>query len=180
MILLAGPPGAGKSVQARLLSERNGYRWISVGRELRNTLDEGYHSVMERGELVPDDVVQDILVAAIKDTPHEQRVIIDGFPRRQSQVDWFIEFVSRSERTLKGIVHIYIPENVTLQRLAKRHRNDDDMSVVHERYLQYKNQIVPMLEGFSEGGTPVVLIKGDRPIETVYLDIQLEIKHMHG
>ncbi len=178
MILLAGPPGAGKSVQAKKLESAGNVKWLSVGSILRDNLSEDFKEMMMRGELVPDEVVQDTLVEAVAKIPVSTRIVLDGFPRRQSQIDWFQDYLASSERNLEGVIHLYIPEDIAVARLEARGRMDDDVQTIHQRYLQYKNEIVPMLDELSASGTTVHVVNGTDAIELVHENIVSEIKHL--
>jgi adenylate kinase len=80
MIVLLGPIGAGKSVQAQILVDNYGYKWISTGEMLRNTTDQRVRDLLNSGQLVDDETVRDLLLQEISKTDVNQDIIIDGFP----------------------------------------------------------------------------------------------------
>ncbi len=168
MILMEGPPGAGKTVQAKLLRDRLGLAWISIGRVLAATVDDELLEMMKLGRMLPDKIVGEILEQAIDAVEVDTKIILDGFPRRQSQVEWFYEYLSRSQRSLEGVVHIMVRESEVQRRLLSRGRVDDTSKTISDRYEIYLNHITPMIDGFIANGIPVAKIDGEADIESVH------------
>ena len=178
MILLAGPPGAGKSVQARLLEKVGNVQGISIGKILRENLKEEHKALMERGELLPDEVVHGALVAAVEKIPLETRIILDGFPRSQSQIDWFLSYIDASDRKVQGVIHIMVTEEAALSRLSKRGRMDDVEETIRRRYAQYTNEIKPLLESLRALDMTVHDIDGMGSIEETHQTVVEEVNHL--
>lgn len=178
MILLLGPPGAGKSLQAKLLADAGKVQWLSVGRLLRDHIDslpESMKEEMVHGKLLDDDVVSKILGAAIETAKREPVILIDGFPRRQSQVKWLKNYLRDSQRAITKIIHLKAPELVAVERLKKRGRLDDDEQTVKTRYSQYEDEVVGVIETFSGEGVPVHEVDGNNSVEAIHNQIMTDI-----
>lgn len=176
MILLAGPPGAGKSVQARMIEEASSAVWLSAGHLLREKMTGEFAEKMNHGQLIDDTVVEDILAEAIFDVPNGTRIILDGFPRRDSQVAWFRGYLKGAHRNLQAVIHLKVSREECVRRLATRGRADDDESVVNDRYTKYEEEIIPMIEHLESKDMTIIEIDGERDIETIHKDIMDSLK----
>lgn len=171
MILILGPPGAGKSAQAKLLEAEGLAQWLSIGQILREKLTGSDRRDMESGKMVNDDVVDAIMEDAIEKTAPQPIIVMDGYPRRDSQVRWLKDYLVRSGRKLTKIVHIQLTEEVSVTRLKQRGRMDDDEETVEKRFQQYLKQVVPLIEMFKNEGVPVHEINGDDSISNIHKQI---------
>lgn len=178
MILIVGPPGAGKSLQAQKLETVRGYKWLSMGRLLRANLDESITEKLDHGELVDDTTTQKILVNELNKIPLETTVLLDGHPRRESQVQWLMEYLKESHRSLSAVIHINISLSVVLERLASRGRVDDTPEVITHRYEQYQSEIIPMLETLRLNGVTILEIEGNQDAEDVHADILKQLNEL--
>ncbi len=176
MILIVGAPGSGKSVQAQMIEEEANVKWLSTGVLLREKADAEQKKRMEQGELLDDAEVEDILHNAVSEVSNGTRILIDGFPRRDSQVQWFRGYIKAARRDLEAIVHVVVPENVVVDRLANRGRTDDNEEIVRARYHMYEQEILPMLDHMAERGTRIINVDGNRPVEEVHADIMKALK----
>jgi len=153
MIVLMGPVGAGKSVQAEMLVKNYGYRWISTGQLLRETNDEQVQAMLHAGKLVDDETVKRLLVEAIKSTPANQDIIVDGFPRRISQAEWLDAAAADLDRDIEYVVHINLDEDEAAKRMAGRGRHDDSVEAIKERNRVYQSQVMPVIKYYKNKGT---------------------------
>lgn len=132
-VILLGPPGAGKGTQAKRIAERYGVPQISTGDILRDNVQRGSElglqakAIMARGELVPDDLVCDMVALRLRQPDCERGFILDGFPRTAAQAGWldaFFEhefFDNLSEgKSLPIVIRIDVDYNQLLQRLTGR------------------------------------------------------------
>jgi adenylate kinase len=131
-VILLGPPGAGKGTQAKIIAKRYGIPQISTGDILRDNVARGTDlglqakAIMGRGELVPDNLVCDMVASRLRDADCERGFILDGFPRTATQAGWLDEFFERE--VFKGKEHCGVPivislkvdYNEILRRLAGR------------------------------------------------------------
>lgn len=168
MILFLGPPGAGKSVQAKLLQDEGKVQWLSVGKLLRENLEGENRQDMVEGKLVDDDTVNGILRAEIESLPLEPKVLIDGFPRKLSQAKWLENYLVSTPRMLTQIIHITLPEAEIVRRLEKRGREDDTQQTIHIRLKQYAEVAEPVVEAFKLHGVKVSEIDGLGTVEEVH------------
>ena len=176
MILITGPAGSGKSVQAELIENEANVRWLSTGVLLREKASDEQKERMEQGELLEDGEVEDILHSAIQEVSNGTRILIDGFPRRESQIQWFRGYIKAARRDLEAIIHVVVPEEIVVQRLAARGRADDGEETVRSRYKQYEAEILPMIDHMETNGTRIINVDGNRDVEEIHSDIMAALK----
>lgn len=126
--ILLGPPGSGKSTQAELLKKALGLVHIDIGSELRAAAEEDtpFGSTLNdiinrRRELVSDDIMATILEKALSRVPATVGVLIDGAPRRASQIDEVLRVVRSSGRTIDKVIFIGLSEKESIERISKRY-----------------------------------------------------------
>jgi adenylate kinase len=125
-IILLGSPGAGKGTQARLIADHYGIPHISTGDILRGNVARGTElgrkakAVMERGELVSDDLVNAMVMDRLSWPDAERGFILDGFPRTVAQAEWLDQELARGSRRAPVVVSVDVGYNQLLQRLTGR------------------------------------------------------------
>ncbi len=126
--ILLGSAGSGKSTQAELLKSSLHLAHIDIGSELRavaahdTELGRQVHDIINvRHEFVPDDVVFAVLVDAVRSVPETVGLLIDGIPRRESQIERVLSVLKESGRTLNKVIFIDVPEAVSVDRISKRY-----------------------------------------------------------
>ncbi len=132
-IVLLGPPGAGKGTQAKRIAERYGIPQISTGDILRDQVERGTalgmqaKHLMARGELVPDDLMYDMVAQRLRQTDCERGFILDGFPRTPAQAGWLDAFLEHEffENQRRGkcppiVIRLDVDYNQLKLRLAGR------------------------------------------------------------
>ncbi|MCS7281631.1 MAG: adenylate kinase [Desulfobacterota bacterium] len=125
-IVLLGAPGAGKGTVARLLMDYDGSVQISTGDILRNAVKQGTElglkakSYMERGELVPDDLIMGIIEERLKLPDCEKGFIFDGFPRTINQAEGLKNLLAKAGLNLDAVINLDVPKEVILDRLTTR------------------------------------------------------------
>ena len=165
-IVLLGAPGAGKGTQAKCIAQNYGITHISTGDILRDhvsrTTDLGKKAkaIMERGELVPDDVVNEMVSERLARSDCDRGFILDGFPRTIVQAEWLDKFLASRRfggRQLPPIViNLQVGYNQLLQRLTGR-RSCPTCGRIYNVYFQ-----PPRREGVcDEDGTPLIQRKDD-------------------
>lgn len=125
-VMLLGPPGAGKGTQAKTLSDRTSLAHVASGDLFRAALREGTElgmlakSYMDRGELVPDEVVIGMILERIQQPDCVEGVIFDGFPRTRDQATALEEVLSRHQSQIDAVLYLAVPNDVLLRRIAGR------------------------------------------------------------
>ena len=125
-IILLGAPGAGKGTVAKLLTETDGSVQISTGDILRAAVKEGTDlgkqakGYMDRGDLVPDSLIMDIMGVRLKEKDCEKGFILDGFPRTIPQAEALKELLIKLNISLDFVVNLEVPRDVILDRLTTR------------------------------------------------------------
>lgn len=125
-VVLLGPPGAGKGTQAKLLQDEFGACQISTGDILRKAVAEqiplGKEAAeyINRGALVPDDVIVNLVAERLKERDCEKGFILDGFPRTIPQAQGLDRILKTMGLSLNGVLSVQVPENIVIERLAGR------------------------------------------------------------
>ncbi len=125
-IVLLGAPGAGKGTVAKLLTDYDGSVQISTGDILRNAvkaqteLGKKAQGYMERGELVPDELIMEIMEARLKEPDCDKGFILDGFPRTIPQAEALKKLLAKLNLKLDKVINLDVPKEVILDRLTTR------------------------------------------------------------
>jgi adenylate kinase len=179
-LLLLAPPGAGKGTQGERLAARHGVRHIAAGDLLRaearagGVLGREIAAHQARGDLVPDQVVLDVLTPAVVEAAARGGYILDGFPRTLGQATAAAELAARLGVTLHAAVYLYAPDTVLTQRLLDRAsqggRADDRADVIRHRLEVFAGTTGPLVPYYSERGI-LVAVDADQPPDSVSADI---------
>ena len=177
MILFMGVAGSGKSAQGRLLADTLALPWLSTGEFLRMLIAGEKRTQMLQGKLLDD---QEIIAMVQKiftliDTSKE--FVLDGFPRTATQADWLLNQVKHGQLSVTAVIHLAASEDVVKSRLLERGRPDDTDTAISERFGEYKEAILPILEHFKDAGVNVYTIDGEQPMMDVHQSI---IKALQG
>jgi adenylate kinase len=161
-ILFFGPPGCGKGTQTKLLSQRLAVPAISTGDILREAVRQGtplgkkVQTVMERGDLVPDDIMIDLIRERLEAPDARSGFILDGFPRTVAQALALEKLTAGNGGGISAVINLFVPEAVLEERLRGRsgaeHRADDRPEAVRERLLVYHEKTEPLVKFFRDRG----------------------------
>jgi adenylate kinase len=168
LIVLMGPTGAGKSVQGDLLAEQYGAVHLSSGKLLRQ--DPEALAQMSDGRLAPAPLVERIIGDAMAVVPKEELVVLDGFPRTQSNVDWMERELPRVGRRLRVVVLIQLDIETSLERLRLRGRADDGVEAIKAKYALFEKVTRPVIDHYRKAGL-LVEVDGRGTIEEVHAQI---------
>lgn len=168
MIIFFGPAGAGKSVQGQILAARYNWRWLSAGQLLRDTHDTEVIRKMASGELIDDKITLRIMGDAIKKAKDIDHVILDGFPRALEQAKWLIRSQPEHERSIGSVVILEVPRDEIIRRLQLRGRADDTADAIEERLRQFRQEIYPILNYFTEQGIHIAHIDGTGTVGQIH------------
>lgn len=136
-IILLGPPGAGKGTQANILSERYSIPHIAAGdllrKEVKDKTDLGLEaeSYMQKGELVPDEIVIKIIIKRLKESDTGKGFILDGFPRNVAQAEELEERLRESKKEIDLVIYLETSEDIIIKRLSGRRICSNCQAVYH-------------------------------------------------
>ena len=200
-LVFLGPPGAGKGTQAKMLSQELGLLHISTGDILRSAVEKKTplgvkaKEYMERGELVPDDLI----IALIEEVlPQQGGFVLDGFPRTVAQAKALDRLLDSKGMSLSAVILFDVPDDTVVERLSGRRicprcgavyhvrynppredeicdrcgakliqREDDREEVIRKRLSVYREQTAPLVEYYSERDI-LVKLDASRPIEEIH------------
>ena len=184
-IILLGPPGAGKGTQSVRIVERFGIPQLSTGDMLRAAVAAGTpvglraKAVMERGELVSDEIVVGIVADRIEEPDAKRGFILDGFPRTVAQAEALERMLAEKRLELDSVIELKVDANALIERMAKRVadtlargepvRKDDNPESFKTRLEAYRHQTAPLSEYYESKGL-LKPIDGMRPIDEVTRD----------
>jgi adenylate kinase len=200
-LILVGPPGAGKGTQAKRLVEKLDVPHISTGDMLREARAAGTElgrragELMDRGELVPDDVVIGLVQERIAQPDARKGFMLDGFPRTRPQAEALDEALERSDQQLDAVIQITAPDDVIEKRITGRRsctetgkiyhvdfdppppdvevtqRSDDTADAVRSRLAKYHRDTAPIIPYYEEKGL-LKTVDGLQKPDEVTADIQ--------
>jgi adenylate kinase len=178
-IIVFGPPGTGKGTVSKRLSEEFGLKHISTGDIIRKNQEEKTKigqladKIVDGGNLLPDNIVNEMIKQEIIDNPNVTGFIFDGYPRTAEQAKVLDQFLNQRGTPVSKAIFLNTPKWVVLNRIIDRGRQsgrkDDTQEIFGTRWEAYQKQTVPALNYFTERGR-VIEIDGDREMEVVYSD----------
>jgi adenylate kinase len=185
-LILLGPPGAGKGTQAQRLVQKHGIVQLSTGDMLRAAVKAGTlvglraKAIMDRGELVPDDMVVTIVADRIGEPDAKNGFILDGFPRTVPQAVALDKMLKEKRLKLDGVIELKVDGSILQSRIENRMReahargeqlrSDDDPEVLKRRVDAYKEQTAPLVDYYRWQGT-LKSVDGMRAIDEVEVAI---------
>jgi adenylate kinase len=164
-LILLGPPGAGKGTQANRLVEKHGIVQLSTGEMLRAAAAAGTpvgkraHEIMERGELVPDDVMVGIIDERLDAPDTAKGFILDGFPRTVAQAEALDRLLDDKGLALDAVIEIAVDDELLQSRIENRIREtggaraDDTVETLKKRLAVYHAQTAPVADYYREKST---------------------------
>lgn len=174
MILFFGPPGSGKSVQGKLLVERNGWEWLSTGELFRNSNDPEVLKCLASGELIGDDLTNKVLDEALSNVLSEV-VVLDGYPRNIDQAKWLDENMPKHDRKIRCIVLFDVPHDELVRRLCGRGREEDTVEVIDRRLEIYRQTTKPVTDYYRDLDIPMLSIDGVGDVNEIHERIQAAV-----
>lgn len=164
-VSIMGPIGSGKSTQAEIIALKLGYCWLSTGQLSRQKAMEGscegklFKQALSKGELVDDDLLANVLKQKLQQDECKRGVVMDGYPRRMSQLQAF-------DPQLDRVVDLDISDSKVIERLVKRGRADDTPELIKKRLQVYHNETEAVLDYYRNLGK-LTVIDGNGSIGTV-------------
>jgi adenylate kinase len=186
-LILIGPPGAGKGTQAKILEQEYGLKQLSTGDMLRAEIAAGTDlgkkakAVIDKGELVSDDIMVDMIAARIEQSDCAKGVIFDGFPRTVDQAEALDAMLEDKGKPIDAVIEFVVDEEALVERLRTRIqqtidagqpvRGDDNEETLRNRLKVYRNQTAPILPYYESAGL-LKKVDGMKPIDFVTSEIK--------
>jgi adenylate kinase len=174
--LLLAAPGGGKGTQGDRLASHFAVQHISSGDMLRaeaqadTRVGRDVASYQQRGDLVPDHIVLDLLIPVVVAAAARGGYILDGFPRTVPQAIEAFEVASQLGVTLDATVYLNVPEPVLMERLLGRARADDSADVIRHRLQVFTETTSPLIDYYRNRGI-LVEVDGNQAPESITAEV---------
>jgi adenylate kinase len=180
-VLLLGPQGSGKGTQAKRIEAEYGIPHIATGEMLRAAMELGtelgqkVRPIVDSGQLVPDDLMIDLIRHRLEQPDAERGFILDGFPRTPPQAHALDSMLDEIGRNLSIVFEFQLPDDIATERLMKRAalegRADDTPDAIARRLQLYHQQTEPLVEHYRAQGN-LVGMHANRPVDGVFAEVQ--------
>ena len=189
-LILFGPPGAGKGTQAKVLQDERGLVQLSTGDMLRAAVAAGTElgkkskTIMDRGDLVPDELVIGIIAERLEKPDCAKGVIFDGFPRTVAQAKALDTMLSGRSRKIDAVIELKVDAEAMVGRMESRVREnpgaaraDDNPETLRKRLKVYHQNTAPLLDFYRDQGK-LVTIDGMAAIGEVSAAVRRVVGHV--
>lgn len=184
-LILFGPPGSGKGTQSEKLTAKYNLKHLSTGDLLRSEiqtqtpLGNEAKKLMDKGHLVPDEVVIGMISSALDSNPKCDGFLFDGFPRTSAQAEALDKLLELKKTPIAAMLALEVSEEELVKRLLKRGetsgRSDDNNDhVIRERIEQYHRKTAPVADHYKRAGK-VVMVKGEGNVNEIFTALCNEI-----
>jgi adenylate kinase len=180
-IVILGPPGAGKGTQAKRISAETGIPHIATGDMLRQAMDSETEMgvrikpTYDAGDLVPDDLMIELIRERLSAPDTSDGFILDGFPRNVAQAEALDRMLEEIDRLLLTVLYFRVPDELAVERLHVRAlqegRTDDTPDIIRHRLEVFHKKTEPVVEYYRSKGI-LVGIHAERPIDAVFAEVQ--------
>ena len=186
-ILLLGPQGSGKGTQAKRISAEYGVPQIATGDMLRAAIASDtplglqVKPILERGELVPDGLMIDLIRERLEEPDAAEGFVLDGFPRTTPQADALDSMLREIARELTVVFALQVSDEICIERLLKRareeRRTDDTPDAIRTRLVLYHRETEPLIEHYRTQGV-LVPVHADGSPNEVFAEIQAALEQV--
>ena len=184
-LVLFGPPGAGKGTQSQKLIDTYGLTHLSTGDILRSEIARGSalgmeaKQIMDKGDLVSDDIVIGMIESKIDTNPNAKGFIFDGFPRTQAQAVALDDLLQKKGTAISAMLALEVDNEELVKRLLLRGKDsgradDQNESIIRNRVNEYNNKTLPLKKYYSEQ-TKFHSINGIGSVNAIFNDLQERI-----
>jgi adenylate kinase len=184
-LILFGPPGSGKGTQSEKIIEKYSLVHLSTGDLLRSQIAQqtalGLEAkkLMDKGQLVPDEVVVGMISTALEENPNAKGFLFDGFPRTAAQAESLDKLLDFKKEPIKVMLALDVSEEELISRIIKRGetsgRSDDtDHDIIAARIAEYKNKTEAVADYYRQTDK-VVMVPGEGSIEDIFERLSKEI-----
>jgi adenylate kinase len=186
-LLLLGPQGSGKGTQGKRISAEYGIPQIATGDMLRGAVAAGtplgiaVEPILERGELVPDQLIIDLIRERLDDPDAAKGFVLDGFPRTMAQADALDSLLRETGHELTVVFALQVSDEISIGRLLKRareeQRTDDTPEAIRKRLDLYHRETEPLIEHYRTLGV-LIPIRADGTPNEVFAEIQAALEQV--
>jgi adenylate kinase len=184
-IILFGPPGSGKGTQSERLISKYGLKHLSTGDLLRaeiagqTPLGLAAKSIIDKGQLVPDEVVIEIISSALDNNPNAHGFLFDGFPRTTAQAEALDKLLAQKGTAISIVLALVVKEVELTKRLLNRGltsgRSDDrDEQTIRSRHAEYEKKTAAVADYYNQYGK-LVFINGEGDVDEIFQSLCREI-----
>ena len=184
-LILFGPPGSGKGTQSERLMSQYALKHLSTGDLLRGEiagqtpLGLAAKSFMEKGQLVPDEVVIEMISSALDNNPHAHGFLFDGFPRTTAQAEALDKLLSQKGTAIAVVLALQVSENELIKRLLNRgltsgRADDVNEDIIRNRIVEYEKKTAAVAEYYKKYDK-VVFIHGEGDVDEIFQALSKEI-----
>lgn len=177
-LILFGPPGSGKGTQSEKLVLKYGLKHLSTGDLLRSEISRQTalgleaKNFMDKGQLVPDEVVIGMISSALDENPQAKGFLFDGFPRTSAQAEALDKLLDLKKASIAVMLAMNVSEEELVKRLVKRGetsgRSDDNNElVIRARITEYHNKTTAVAEYYNRFNK-VEMVKGEGTVEEIF------------
>src|SRR5574344_1875854 len=179
-VVIFGAPGSGKGTQSERIVEKFGINHISTGDVLRAEIKNGTElgktakGYIDQGQLIPDELMIDILASVFDSFKDSKGVIFDGFPRTSAQAGSLKQMLADRGQAVSVMLDLDVPEEELMTRLIKRGqesgRADDNEETIKKRLVVYHSQTAPLIDWYKNEGV-YKHIQGLGTMDGIFADI---------
>ncbi|TSA42564.1 MAG: adenylate kinase [Chitinophagaceae bacterium] len=184
-LILFGPPGSGKGTQSEKLIASYGLIHLSTGDLLRNEIARKTplgleaKNFMDKGRLVPDEVVIGMISSALDANPKSKGFLFDGFPRTAAQAEALDKLLTLKQTSITVMLALEVGEEELVQRLLKRGKtsgrsDDTNEAIIRERIVEYHNKTAAVADYYLKFNK-VVMVKGEGTVDEIFAGLCKEI-----
>ena len=184
-LILFGPPGSGKGTQSERLISKYGLKHLSTGDLLRSEiagqtpLGLAAKSFMDKGQLVPDEVVIEMISSALDNNPQAHGFLFDGFPRTTAQAEALDKLLNQKGTSIVVVLALQVSEKELVKRLLNRgltsgRADDVNEEIIRNRIAEYEKKTAAVADHYKKYDK-VVYVEGEGDVDEIFMSLSREI-----